>query len=159
MPLYLFNTLKCIYRCIYIYIFRALDCFGTSYWRFSKHITHNSAEWGTDIPKRVRNIYIIIIKEYLHKKACRKSAISWPLLRKTDLHGKKLKVCSFAPHLSQLKLYLTPPPKSKYKPVDHLPPNSKFLWTPLPNQNTSPPLLPPKFDRLLVRDPNWFRHN
>ncbi len=40
---------------------RARDCFGTSDWCFSKHLTHNSAEWGTHILKHVRKFYSLLL--------------------------------------------------------------------------------------------------
>ncbi len=68
-------------------VVRARDCFGTSDWRFSKHLTHNSAEWGTDITKRVRKFYSLLLPTVIQicthnkknlKKSRKRQEKHWP---------------------------------------------------------------------------------
>ncbi len=66
---------------------RACDCFGTSYWRFSKHLTHNSAEWGTDIPKRVRKFYCLLLPTVIQICIHNKTIVLPRKLATGSIHG------------------------------------------------------------------------
>ncbi len=59
---------------------RARDCFGMSEWCFSKHLAHNSAEWGTDSPKCVRKFYCLLLPTVIQICNHKIQFIHWILL-------------------------------------------------------------------------------